>query len=738
MIDKDLTYRQAIRIILTESDKLSLPDIERRIIKRQLRKNFISSSFRSVLNKDIQKGDNSEFIRDKRGVYSLRLEKNVSKNRSKIKAGNKILVFKPNKLKYLGNFHGIRKNYEPYVEGILKVDSPIFMERAKAERTASYKQVVSYIIIEYKNELLRFVRHTNKVNKFLDYIDGKFSVGFGGHVQSTDFDLFSYMECDSGYKASLLRELKEETGIIINNVNSIKFIGVLNDESTPRGHRHFAFVHFIELSEPYFETREKWVRDLKFVSFEQISEEFAQYEYWSKICLQTFFGNKFTRKCYIVKKKKFSFQKPPQYLAIVGGIGTGKSKICSILEGNYNYEHIPCSKILQKVITAKADNKLERRYLQDEGYKFINSPDSHEIFAKSILETIEKKDRGNRFLIDGLRYPETLHKLEQLLGSKIPILYIETTIDKRYENYSERENREISFLDFLSIIDHPVERSIEKFIPLAKIIIYNIGSLEALITDVTKFFQEELSKSFLVDPWDINAVARHAQLLREKDITFYKINMPEIIERLKCIDNYPLISVLDVGCGTGVLTNFISKQVSQIIGIDPSRESIRIARQSLKNKNLNFECTTIEDFKTTNQFDAIVANMTLHTIKYIQSALKKIYDLLTVGGDLIFTLPHPRYYPLREDHRDTFLADGFVYEKESFHEIPFNISLEPEPLPSPTPYFHRPMNTYDALLDKVGFWLIETRILYPTDDIMTLYGKRWDYPHILLGVARRP
>lgn len=302
----------------------------------------------------------------------------------------------------------------------------------------------------------------------------------------------------------------------------------------------------------------------------------------------------------------------------------------------------------------------------------------------------------------------------------------------------QREKIEIPFEDFLEIAEHPVESNIDKFIEDADILIYNFGNLEFLTEEVSNYLQKEPSEAFLIDAWDNNAVYRHNQILRGVDITFNEILTPYFVEFLKRHKSYPALKVLDVGCGSGILTNIISDQVKRITAIDHSCVSVQVAKEYSKKENINFQCEAIENFSLENNYDVVIANMTFHSVENIEKAIKNIYISLKSNGLLIFSIPHPRYYPERERLRDTFGSTGYEYSKLSFHRIPFTISLEAAPLPSLIPYFHRPVAYYENLLSKTGFWITELETPMPDENLMRKYKKAWATPHTLLGMAIKP
>lgn len=737
MGSKNLSYSKAIEIVLSALKRpLSMFEIEREIVRRELLEKINSSMIRHTIYKDLEKGDASVFAQIEYNLYTLRTSEVVTETNFPA-----VLVFDANKFEGLGYFHGVNKEFQSYFDEILRTDNPIFIPRVQAEGNPNYKQVVSYALITYKKKLLRFTRHEYKRNRNLDLIDGKYSLGFGGHVQAEDLNLFTVDYKDSGYTASLFRELREEIGIQKQDIKEIRTIGVLNDDSTPKGKCHFAFLHLVELANPNFEDIEKWVIKPELVSFEQIVQEFENYEYWSKLCLQHYYAKELQNlefTCFIDNRRGLSL-KNLSCIAIVGEIGSGKSEVCSILEKQFGYVRIPCSKILREMLQWKSQTGDERHELQNAGLEFINKRGAHKRFAKKIVEYIKSEASDKPVIIDGLRYRDTYFELRRALGTnKIPVIYIESNRDNQYRNFIARDKTKVGLGKFTEIVDHPVESHIGQFLEYADILIFNFGSLESLVEKVGDYLQKEPSDAFLIDAWDSIANFRHKQILDGNDITFESILMPYIINSLKRQPKYPSLKVLDVGCGTGVLTNAMANHAKHITAIDQSGVSIRTAKKYTKKKNITFQCESIEDFLIEDNFDAVIANMTFHSVENIETALKSIYTSLRPKGVLIFSLPHPRYYPERERLRDLFNATGYEYTKLSFHKIPFTISLDPEPLPGFIPYFHRPISYYETLLSKTGFWLVELSAPIPDKELMRRYQNSWSAPHILLGTAMKP
>jgi ubiquinone/menaquinone biosynthesis C-methylase UbiE len=110
-------------------------------------------------------------------------------------------------------------------------------------------------------------------------------------------------------------------------------------------------------------------------------------------------------------------------------------------------------------------------------------------------------------------------------------------------------------------------------------------------------------------------------------------NKMELIRRH--INVLSSIKILDIGCGTGISTDFDCF----CIGIDPSAELIKIARQKDKRKNHDYIVLKAEDIRKLkfkkDQFDYVLAISSLHHVKTLSSVLKEIKR---VGKKFIFSL----------------------------------------------------------------------------------------------------
>lgn len=95
-------------------------------------------------------------------------------------------------------------------------------------------------------------------------------------------------------------------------------------------------------------------------------------------------------------------------------------------------------------------------------------------------------------------------------------------------------------------------------------------------------------------------------------------------------------TILDLGCGTGYLTQLISESGANVIGIDNSTEMVDKAQHQYP--GIDFRIMNAEDFDFKQSLDAIFSNATLHWVLNKQRAVECMYDSLKTGGRLVLEM----------------------------------------------------------------------------------------------------
>jgi ubiquinone/menaquinone biosynthesis C-methylase UbiE len=98
--------------------------------------------------------------------------------------------------------------------------------------------------------------------------------------------------------------------------------------------------------------------------------------------------------------------------------------------------------------------------------------------------------------------------------------------------------------------------------------------------------------------------------------------------------------VLEIGCGTGLLTQEIVKTGAEIYAIDISPQLLDIAVKSISESNVHFQIQNAYQLDYPDDlFDAVVGSSTLHHLD-TDKALKEFHRVLKPGGLLLFTEPN--------------------------------------------------------------------------------------------------
>jgi len=142
--------------------------------------------------------------------------------------------------------------------------------------------------------------------------------------------------------------------------------------------------------------------------------------------------------------------------------------------------------------------------------------------------------------------------------------------------------------------------------------------------------------------------------------------------------------ILDVGCGTGTLTNKIAESGAIVTGIDASPEMIAKAKHAYD--NIEFLVKDASNFFFATKFDAAFSNATFHWIKDQQSLLQSIYDSLKDGGRLVYEMgAKHNIQNIHEAIKEALSEEGF--------ELNTNIEVN---------YFSS-AGEQATILEKVGF-----------------------------------
>lgn len=243
----------------------------------------------------------------------------------------------------------------------------------------------------------------------------------------------------------------------------------------------------------------------------------------------------------------------------------------------------------------------------------------------------------------------------------------------------------------------------------------------------TTTLTRHVTTDLIASQWDAVAEARLFQIQSGDDVTYHNILIPTVLELLRRSNHS---DVLDVGCGVGYLSSVLAKHAEYVVGVDVSKNSIAIAKREFGDTpNITFENDRIELLATRYQgtFDVAVANMFFMDTPNLDASLSAIAQCLRSSGSLVFTIPHPCFWPRYWNYER---EPWFSYSREIAVECDFRISRDPNAI-GRTIHIHRPIERYISILRQCGFQIQAILEPFPDVSTMRLYPRVWDFPRYL-------
>jgi malonyl-CoA O-methyltransferase len=160
---------------------------------------------------------------------------------------------------------------------------------------------------------------------------------------------------------------------------------------------------------------------------------------------------------------------------------------------------------------------------------------------------------------------------------------------------------------------------------------------------------DKISEEFAMDQWD-----RKRSVMQRYDLTAHLYDMryaeeqtAKIEAAMKNINLEKHNSVLDVGCGTGLLFGYVANRARMVVGLDISRKILCEARERAKRfPNVHLICADADNIPLKeNVFDyafavTLIQNMPnpLRTLNEIRRVTRKNAVVVTTGLKMKFSL----------------------------------------------------------------------------------------------------
>lgn len=121
-----------------------------------------------------------------------------------------------------------------------------------------------------------------------------------------------------------------------------------------------------------------------------------------------------------------------------------------------------------------------------------------------------------------------------------------------------------------------------------------------------------------------------------KNDSFSSLASFEKIKRLIDFEDNKKLTILDIGCGDGRVTEELLKIGHDVYGIDTSEKAVKLAKE----KGIKAVVNNIEDYQSEQKFDLIIATDILEHLFEPLEVLQKMRGWLNENGEIIVAMPN--------------------------------------------------------------------------------------------------
>lgn len=165
-------------------------------------------------------------------------------------------------------------------------------------------------------------------------------------------------------------------------------------------------------------------------------------------------------------------------------------------------------------------------------------------------------------------------------------------------------------------------------------------------------------------------------------------------------------SLLDLGCGQGVLANAIP-QVNKYLGVDAAAQLIAQAERSIRKPGYSFKVSDVtRPLNITQEFSHAAMILSLQNMSDAQAAIANAGNALLTGGKLVIVLNHPAFRIPRQSGWKVDDKSKQQYRWINRYASPLEIPIQMNPgkgNKKVTWSYHHSLNEYAQMLKKNNF-----------------------------------
>lgn len=172
-------------------------------------------------------------------------------------------------------------------------------------------------------------------------------------------------------------------------------------------------------------------------------------------------------------------------------------------------------------------------------------------------------------------------------------------------------------------------------------------------------------------------------------------------------------TVLDLGCGTGILTKKIADWGGNVEGVDIAEKMIAIARRELP--DIKFEIADAADLPYADrEFDIVASSLVMHYTRDLLSVFSEIGRVLKNQGEYVFSIHHPFQESFKLDKKRD---DGRPVMQPYFNDDKYYWSMCGVQLES----FHHTFENIINALCQTGFTVIDLVECRPDENMKDIF-----------------
>ena len=170
-----------------------------------------------------------------------------------------------------------------------------------------------------------------------------------------------------------------------------------------------------------------------------------------------------------------------------------------------------------------------------------------------------------------------------------------------------------------------------------------------------------MDKSNFLSFYRLNGKDYHKSRIEKGKLFNEYIEVPAILAILGTSSSQE--TLLDAGCGSGILSRQLHDNGFSVTGVDMSKEMIEIAKEYCRGFPIQLVCSDILDYKPLSKFDFVIGSFLMGYFDDLTRLLKKLNAFLNDEGRLLLSGIHPIRSGAESSQNDKYTIENYFVKK---------------------------------------------------------------------------